>query len=292
MKKLILLITCLILLIRIQATIPTTTRIISADKHYFVYSNVYKSVANYLSDTVSQNDTAFNCQVMFDPSIGAQRYYSIEWDVKKLSGTGTYYVYVQGKVHANDNFTTLKTRKIWTSPADTSYTFTDTTTTSRWTIYNIRICRPTGTIKVYPWYIEGCFFFRVGPGGGSAYIDTLLKISTKQDDAVLRASIATKANKLGNNLSFTGTVDLATYPNANYNDYTISTNLAITVAANPVDGNIAGVAIIANGTNTPTFTGLYGDATQWVITNGVRNLIVFWQLGSHTYFTITQMTVN
>ena len=97
---------------------------------------------------------------------------------------------------------------------------------------------------------------------------------------------------LGNNLSFTGTVDLATYPNANYNDYTISTNLAITVAANPVDGNIAGVAIIANGTNTPTFTGLYGDATQWVITNGVRNLIVFWQLGSHTYFTITQMTVN
>ena len=59
----------------------------------------------------------------------------------------------------------------------------------------------------------------------------------------------------GNNLSFSGTVDLTTYNSANYNDYTISSNLAITVASSPVDGNTAGVVIIGDGTHTPTFTG-------------------------------------
>lgn len=131
--------------------------------------------------------------------------------------------------------------------------------------------------------------------GNSVYVskkDSLTKYATPKeihDTAVLlRVSIA---NIVKNNLTFSGTIDLTTYKSANYNDYTISTTLAITVAANPVDGNTAGVVIIGDGIHTPTFTGLYITSGSWDIVNGHRNLIVFWQLGGHTYFEITQPTL-
>jgi hypothetical protein len=99
-------------------------------------------------------------------------------------------------------------------------------------------------------------------------------------------------NTPAKNLTFSGVIDLTSHKSSNYNDYSISGTLSVTIASNPIDGSIAGIILIANGTNTPTFTGLYLSSGTWVNTNGTKNLLTFWQLGGHTYFSISQPAVQ
>jgi len=122
--------------------------------------------------------------------------------------------------------------------------------------------------------------------------DSTQNDSTLQTIGGVKKQIIGSYNTPSKGLTFSGVVDLTNHISSNYNDLTISSNLAITVSSSPVDGTTSGVVILGDGTHTPTFSGMYGDATKWTIGTGARNLIAFWQLWGHTYFSITLMTIN
>jgi hypothetical protein len=111
-------------------------------------------------------------------------------------------------------------------------------------------------------------------------------VMTKYDHAMLFYNTPAK------NLTFSGPIDLTNHKSSNYNDYTITGALSVTIIANPVDGSIAGILLTADGTNIPTFTGLYLTSGTWANTTGTKNLLTFWQLGGHTYFSISQPSIQ
>jgi hypothetical protein len=99
-------------------------------------------------------------------------------------------------------------------------------------------------------------------------------------------------NSVARNLTFSGSIDLTSHKSSNYNNYTITGSLSVTIGSSPLDGSVAGIILIADGTHTPTFTGLYLTSGSWVNTSTTKNLITFWQLGGSTYFSISQPVVQ
>jgi hypothetical protein len=89
-------------------------------------------------------------------------------------------------------------------------------------------------------------------------------------------------------LTFSGVIDLTSHVSSNYNDYTMSGVLSITIASTPKDGSKAYLVIIGNGSNTPSFSGLYLTGGYFDATLYAINDIEFKQVGNKTYYSISQ----
>lgn len=89
-------------------------------------------------------------------------------------------------------------------------------------------------------------------------------------------------------LTCIGNISL-TNKNTEYNDLTLSSNLAFTVASSPITGSMAAIYITPAG-HTPTFTGMYLSSGSW--STSLPNLVIFWYRYGKTFFSISQPAIQ
>ncbi|MEI6317422.1 MAG: SwmB domain-containing protein [Pseudomonadota bacterium] len=87
-----------------------------------------------------------------------------------------------------------------------------------------------------------------------------------------------------------GTATLPFTTNAVYARYSITGALTIARGSSAIPGTQATVTLVANGTNTPTFSGFteLSGSSGWVNTSGIRNLITFFYDGTTYWYSIQQ----
>jgi len=192
MKKLILIIACLALVLGIQAQ-RKLTRTVNMKEGELYFSYVPATLSLRLADTVSSHDSMFNCNVNLYTNLGSSLYYDITVIIAKLSGSGTARVFLQGKDHISDSWSTITSYSI--TGADT-ITFKQVTTYQTYNFYNIRISMPTGTLKVYPIYIDGYFKRVLGSSGSDPTLFFLRGDSNTTGNAATVNYVATHASKV------------------------------------------------------------------------------------------------
>jgi len=75
-----------------------------------------------------------------------------------------------------------------------------------------------------------------------------------------------------------------------YQNYTVDTNIAITLDANPIIGGYAELTLIGNGTNSPTWSASFTatpNSVDFDATLNVVNKVGIYYDGNTAYYTIT-----
>jgi hypothetical protein len=91
------------------------------------------------------------------------------------------------------------------------------------------------------------------------------------------------------NRVFTGEVDLG-HELAHYTHYVVSTNVAVSLKANPIIGGSAEMRMVGDGSHTPVFASTFTKSTaseEFDTTAGVVNKVIFYHDGYQTFYSIT-----
>lgn len=91
---------------------------------------------------------------------------------------------------------------------------------------------------------------------------------------------------------FNGSISLSN-DLTHYDDFTVSSALAVALEANPIIGGSAEIRMIGDGTITPTFTGFTKSAgsSDYDSTLSAINKVVFYFDGTEAFYSITVLTV-
>lgn len=124
---------------------------------------------------------------------------------------------------------------------------------------------------------------KLSPNGNGS---SLTGITASQVGAATNAAIHDSIAYLSpvRGLTCTGSISL-TRKNTDYNDLTLTSNLAFSTASNPITSSMASIYITPNG-YTPTFTGMYLTSGSWSTSSS--NLVLFWYRYGKTFFSISQ----
>lgn len=92
------------------------------------------------------------------------------------------------------------------------------------------------------------------------------------------------------NVAFTTAVPMTSAAGSVMVPQSVGSVLAFTVGAGAVPLGACYVRLIADGANTPTFTGFteVGSSAGWVNTAGILNLVSFWYDGTSYYYSVQQ----
>lgn len=144
MKNLLLIIS--LLFVGSITTIAQTNKVISTDKYIVEYNGVATS------DTVGGTVTTWNKPILLDS------YNKVFYNFKvKVSETASFActVKLQGKVFSDDSYTDITTKTYTGIGTDTTVTFIQDTSASKYRYFNVLITRTAGTGKLT--YIKSSF---------------------------------------------------------------------------------------------------------------------------------------
>lgn len=108
-----------------------------------------------LADTVSSNDTIFTLEISIDANTASSLFYDIGTKIRKVSGTGSYLIQIDGKKLSTDSWDSLSSAQRYGATTDTVISFSENSNSKTYNYYRIRIYILSGTIKIYPYFIEG-----------------------------------------------------------------------------------------------------------------------------------------
>lgn len=112
---------------------------------------------------------------------------------------------------------------------------------------------------------------------------------TKEVFATVPSHVLTKFNS-SDSIAFATAVPLTMRGAAYMPQQAVASVLAFTIAPNPVQGALAYVRLVANGTHVPTFAGMkeWGGSLGYDNRNGIANQVQFFYDGVDYWFSISQ----
>lgn len=91
------------------------------------------------------------------------------------------------------------------------------------------------------------------------------------------------------NRAFAGVIDLG-YDLFQFQDYRVTTNVAVTLKRNPVIGGSAEIRMVADGSHAPVFDAAFTKSSgsgDYDVTANTTNKVIFYYDGTDAFYSIT-----